>query len=382
MTKKHMTKKQSNRVVTPDWIVGPRMQQKQGLLWYTIIIIIAATGFHLVEWISRQGDVGDVNSLWFSGVNNYYFWHGIAFGLYIPFMLLRIVPKIEIVQIQEFGATNIIKQFVLCFGLSIAAEVVFGIILRPVLGIISGAELVFFFVFGAVVEEVVYRFLIQNVIMGLLKIILGAVKLPKSLRKNNYWLPGIISTIIASFIFMLAHLGVYGATPSSLFGTFGLGIAFGTGYLISNNLLVPIMTHALVNGFTKAFQVGAGLSSTLGDLTTPIITILIMLIITVFVRLRDGHGQIKPIIKAVPIASEKQPESKKASRVWPWFLALFVMVVISFLTSPGWFSVPYSLEIPPSNPLLWIFIMLGIFIIPVVVFELVNLIKTYHRGKQ
>lgn len=388
-----MAKKRSSTIIaSPTWIVGPKMQQKQGLLWYTIVIIIIAISFHLLEWVTRQGDVGDTNSLWFSGVNFYYLLHSLAIAGYGFFMLIGIVPKIEIVQVQAFGGSNILKQFVLCFGIAIAAEVTFGIILRPVLGVVSGAELVFFFVFGAIMEEMLYRFLIQNVIAGLLKILMKTASgvLSRQIRRKqgDYWVPGILGMILSSFIFMLAHLGVYGAKLTEFIGTFFLGIAFGIGYLISNNILVPILSHALINGFTKAFQVAQGLPSTMGELVIPTITLLIMVMIAIVIKSKN-RTPAENVAFCSETTDEKKTggeaqETRHDSNPWPWIAVLAALLVISFITAPYWFSVPdFSFpEIPPITPLIWIFGVMGAIIIPIIIFEIINYIMLYRRGKQ
>jgi membrane protease YdiL (CAAX protease family) len=394
MTKKRPSnRRRSNNIATPDWIVGPKMQRKQGILWYTIGIIIAAAAFHFVEWIARKGDIGDTNSLWFAGVNLYYLWHGLAFMIYLPFMKdipipLGIVPKIEIVNIADFGAGNMIKQFIIGFGLCIAAEVTFGVILRPVLGIVSGAELVFFFVFGAVMEEILYRFLIQNIIAGLLGSIIPMVGGKRFKKKNGigeYWLPGILAVLIASVIFMLAHLGVYGATLSSLFGTFGLGLAFGMTYLISNNIFIPILLHMSINGFTKGFQIASGMASTNGELLIASITIIVLMIFSVIVKKHDKSINCQNTTCGFHGTTECEGLShdsiKKSTRWWVWLLLVIGMALVTIFTLPGWIAVPDSLDLPSFDPIFLIMVVFGILFTIIIIIESIKLIDIYRRRK-
>ena len=161
------------------------------------------------------------------------------------------------------------KQIVLGFGLIVVTQVVFGFILQPIIGIVSPIEMVFFFAFGGIMEEVLYRLFIMNVISGIIR------KAGGKRLKNDYYISGGVALAVSSIIFMLAHIAVYGTSPSKMLGALMLGFTFGFVYLISNNLFVPMLIHFINNAFAEVMDLSrggaallqAGQSSTMGDLS-------------------------------------------------------------------------------------------------------------------
>jgi membrane protease YdiL (CAAX protease family) len=211
----------------------------------------------------------------------------------------------------------------------------------------------------------------------------------KRFKKKNgigeYWLPGILAVLIASVIFMLAHLGVYGATLSSLFGTFGLGLAFGMTYLISNNIFIPILLHMSINGFTKGFQIASGMASTNGELLIASITIMVLMIFSVIVKKHDKSINCQNTTCGFHGTTECEGLShdsiKKSTRWWVWLLLVIGMALVTIFTLPGWIAVPDSLDLPSFDPIFLIMVVFGILFTIIIIIESIKLIDIYRRRK-
>jgi membrane protease YdiL (CAAX protease family) len=173
-----------------------------------------------------------------------------------------------------------LKQMILGFGLIVVTQVVFGFILQPIIGIVSPVEMVFFFAFGGIMEEVLYRLFIMNIISGIIR------KAGGKRLKNDYYISGSVALAVSSIIFMVAHIGVYGSSPSKLLGALMLGFTFGFVYLISNNIFVPMFIHFVNNAFAEVMDLSrggaallqAGQSSTMGDLSYALVSCVVIIL--------------------------------------------------------------------------------------------------------
>jgi membrane protease YdiL (CAAX protease family) len=139
---------------------------------------------------------------------------------------------------KKFNEINMFK-FVVATGMmfigGMMIDFVTAVTIRYAL---SDLDLVLYYIFAAVCEELAFRVFLLNFLIFILT------------RKSK--LPHPIVLIIAllgsSIAFMAIHLQVYGSNMPMLVSTFFGGLLLGGGYIIFRDISANMMAHALKNG--------------------------------------------------------------------------------------------------------------------------------------
>lgn len=256
-----------NRAETSTGLLAsPCQQDHQGIMLYSLILIGLAITFHFAEWQVYIGS-SIAADRFFAGQNQYYFMIAmIGFGVAAAVQIRGFIAPPWVFEIPKFAgkstfASNLVfnrqalvKQLFIGLLLVVAVQLVFGALLQPFFGTISKLEKSVFYFVGAISEELFYRFLIQNTGAGLLR------KIPVKIFRNNAFIPGMISMVPTAIFFMSQHGTAYADKPILFVGTFFLGVAFGTIYVISQNIFLPMLLHAVSNllvSFRDIWGVGA-----------------------------------------------------------------------------------------------------------------------------
>ncbi len=102
---------------------------------------------------------------------------------------------------------------------------------------LSDMDLILYYIFAAVCEELFFRAFLINFIIGV------------STKKGKKPKPIIIlfALIVSSFLFMAVHLQVYGSNMPMLVSTLLGGFLLGGGYIIFRDISANIGAHALKN---------------------------------------------------------------------------------------------------------------------------------------
>lgn len=349
----------NRQMKAPEGVLAAKFQQEgQGISGYTLAFMFIAIGFFLAEYIARRNapDPADVQF----GNSNLYYLSIAGFGslLALTTQALKITPRFVLVSGKNstfFNSTQILKQFVLALGLTLAVQITFGLILRPIFGTISPIEKVIYYFNGAVAEELWYRFFVQSAGTGIL------MKLPINGLKDNYFLAGFISLVPSSLYFMSQHATAYASNPLSFIGTFFLGIAFGISYIISNNIFIPIIIHGINNLFVAIwiYPVFGLTEASWINVFAGIILATVFIIIYVFKRRVPIKEEIKPAldecnripgpgtIQIVPIIKKNRPWIQRHAWVIIGAIVITALIVSFIFGSLVWtWYIPTAGSIP------------------------------------
>lgn len=305
-------------------IATKEQQESQGIMGYALALIIIAFSFHLLEWLARK-DASLEADRFFADQNWYYVQH---FFWGIPFILVSTLfatPKIKLIRGGFFEGGQILRQIIVGIGLVLAIQITIGFVLQPFFGTISVIEKVIFYFTGAITEEVWYRWFVQNTGAGLLR------KIPVKILQKNYVVAGIIAMIPTSLYFMFAHQETYGGKPLLYFGTFLLGVAFGTVYLISNNIFIPFLCHGLNNLFTAFWKINT--LSTGGEIPYFAFTVIVFLGIVsyaILFKAKDKRNEDKETDTGMIVPAEANKNMRYHPNLLWWLLGIVIALGLVF----------------------------------------------------
>ncbi|MDC1105305.1 CPBP family intramembrane metalloprotease [Prolixibacteraceae bacterium] len=209
--------------------------------------------FIIVPWVVIYGICTYITTMWL-GIridspeaemsSNSHFWTSLS-GLFATMLTIwGAVRIIEKKKLRDIGLRINNRIADIIFGIIIAALcIIIGyivlistnqlIFLRTHFNLTEMVASIFFFIFGAMTEEILVRGYIQRVLMS---------------KYNKY-----IALLFSSIIFTLMH----GYNPNlglvPLISLFLAGVTFGLSYLYTNNLWFPIAFHASWNFFQSLF---------------------------------------------------------------------------------------------------------------------------------
>jgi len=220
------------------------------LLGFTIAIIVFCGGYVVNEtWLHFKDDPAFVQNV---------FWIGLMLSPMLGFLAFGLTHFVEAEDFHktvywidkkgrkkkktggEFVVDDVIGCTLLNLGINIAFNLarLKGFQIQPI-------EIYLFYSAISVAEEVTFRILIVNIVVGIFSIW-------ETTRHSK--IPVIIAAIISGILFSWAHWNVYHNVPEMMWATGISGFAMALYYGYTKNPLVPIVAH-LVNNLIAAMFV-------------------------------------------------------------------------------------------------------------------------------
>jgi len=191
-------------------------------------------------------DTGTAGKQFFAANEIYFFAGLIALGVFFlgnALYTLRgtsVITHLQMVDLDAFkskqgsGAETMALQIAIFYGIIIADQVIFGLLIKYIPFNVSAIEYYFYYITAGLTEEIVFRLAILNVIEF-------------NLGYLNKKIAPHVAVIISGTLFGLVHIAIYGYSTLLVLSVLFGGIILGYAYVATDNFIVNSSVHMINN---------------------------------------------------------------------------------------------------------------------------------------